>query len=216
MLKKTRRPVIVDYGSGNIRSAVKAFEHVIGNEVLSTNNPLDLDKATHIVLPGVGAFADCKNGLLALPGLVDELVRQVVDKQKPFLGICVGMQLMATLGLEHGKTTGFDWIKGQIVKIKPNGVELKIPHMGWNELIFHKPMHPILADFEGSPHAYFVHSFCFDAADSKNVFASVAYGGLIPAIVGRDNIIGTQFHPEKSQQFGISFIEKFLNWDGTP
>ena len=214
MFKNTTCPMIVDYGSGNIRSVVKAFEYVIGNEVLSTNNPLDLDKASHIVLPGVGAFADCKNGLLAFPGLEDELIKQVIEKQKPFLGICVGMQLMATVGLEYGKTAGFDWIKGQIEKIKPNRKELKIPHMGWNELIFHEPPHPVLSGFLGSPHAYFVHSYRFVVADSAHVLASVTYGDVIPAIVGRDNLIGTQFHPEKSQKFGIEFIKKFLNWDG--
>ena len=211
---KTRRPVIVDYGSGNIRSAVKAFEHVLGEEVISTNKPLDLDNASHIVLPGVGSFADCKNGLLAFPGLVDGLLEHVVEKQKPFLGICVGMQLMATLGLENGNTKGFDWIKGQVVKIKSNGMELKIPHMGWNELIFHEKSHPVLAGFKDFQHAYFVHSYCFEAVDSKDVLASVAYGDLITAIVGRDNIIGTQFHPEKSQRFGMEFIKNFLKWEG--
>ena len=213
MLKKN--PVIIDYGSGNIRSVVKSFEHVNGGQVLSTNDPLELEGASHIVLPGVGAFADCKAGLKAFPGLVDALIEQVIGKKKPFLGICVGMQLMATLGREYGETAGFDWIRGNIVKLKPDNINLKIPHMGWNELIFHKPIHPVLSGLGSTPHAYFVHSYCFEAANVEHVLASVEYGGLITAIVGRNNLIGTQFHPEKSQHFGLDLIKRFLTWDGT-
>jgi glutamine amidotransferase len=213
VLKKT--PVIIDYGSGNIRSVVKSFEHVNGGQVLSTNDPLELEGASHIVLPGVGAFADCKTGLKAFPGLVDALIEQVIGKKKPFLGICVGMQLMATLGREYGETAGFDWIRGNVVKLKPDNINLKIPHMGWNELVFHKTTHPVLNGLGSTPHAYFVHSYCFEAANVEHVLASVEYGGLVTAIVGRDNLIGTQFHPEKSQHFGLDLIKRFLTWDGT-
>ena len=215
MSKKINRPVILDYGSGNIRSVVKAFENVNGGRVLSTNNPSELASASHIILPGVGAFADCKSGLLAFSGLVNGLIEQVIEKRKPFLGICVGMQVMATLGREHGETHGFDWIQGQIVKIKPDDIDLKIPHMGWNELVFHETIHPVLSGLDAASHAYFAHSYCFETVDPKHVLASVEYGGLITAIVGRDNLIGTQFHPEKSQRVGLQFIENFLNWDGT-
>jgi glutamine amidotransferase len=215
MLKKKKNPVIIDYGSGNIRSAVKAFEHVNGAQVLSTNNPVELENASHIILPGVGAFADCKASLKAVPDLVDVLIEQVIGKKKPFLGICVGMQLMAALGSEHGETPGFGWIQGKIVELKPDNINLKIPHMGWNELIFHNTTHPVLSDLDARPHAYFVHSYCFEATDAEHVLASVEYGGSVTAIVGRKNLIGTQFHPEKSQRFGLELIERFLRWDGT-
>ncbi len=215
-LKSAICPVIVDYGSGNIRSVLKAFEHVNGNEgVLSTNNPADLKDASHIVLPGVGSFADCKSGLLACPGLLEELIEQVIEKRKPFLGICVGMQLMATLGKEHGETRGFNWIPGQIVKIVRDDINVKIPHMGWNELHFNKINHPVLRGLKEGAHAYFVHSYYFENMNSEHVLASVEYGGRITAIVGKDNLIGTQFHPEKSQKFGLDFIKNFLKWDGT-
>ena len=207
--------MIVDYGSGNLRSVVKAFEHINSGRAITTNNPMELAGASHIILPGVGAFADCKAGLKATPNLIDALIEQVIGNRKPFLGICVGMQLMATLGREHVETPGLGWIQGQIIKTKPNDINLKIPHMGWNELVFNKTTHPVLSGFDNMQHAYFVHSYCFQAADPKHVLACVDYGGPITAIVGKDNLIGTQFHPEKSQRFGLDLIERFLNWDGT-
>ena len=213
-LKENSRPVIVDYGSGNIRSAIKAFEFVGGDPVLSTNKPAELANASHIVLPGVGAFADCKASLKAVPKLIDGIIEQVIVNRKPFLGICVGMQLMATLGREHGETSGFDWIQGQIVKIEPESTNLKVPHMGWNELILHKTTHPVLSGIDALSHAYFVHSYCFKAVHAEHVLASVEYGGLVTAVVGKDNLVGTQFHPEKSQSVGLQLIKNFLNWDG--
>ncbi len=212
------KTVIIDYGSGNLRSVAKAFEHASVEEVLVTNEPAELENASHIVLPGVGAFADCKAGLLALPGMIDALTTEVIEQKKPFLGICVGMQLMATLGREHGETAGFDWIAGEVVEIRPDDsssdVRLKIPHMGWNALNFKENAHPVLHGFKPGVHAYFVHSYHFAAANPAHVLASVDYGGPVTAMIGRDNIIGTQFHPEKSQHFGLAFIENFLKWPG--
>jgi imidazole glycerol-phosphate synthase subunit HisH len=209
------KTVIIDYGSGNLRSVAKAFEHASVEDVLVTNDPAELVSASHIVLPGVGAFADCKMGLQALPGMIEALNTQVIENKKPFLGICVGMQLMATLGREHGETAGFDWIAGEVVEIAPGDATLKIPHMGWNALNFDPKAHPVLNGFEAGIHAYFVHSYYFATANADNVLASVDYGGPVTAMIGRDNIIGTQFHPEKSQQFGLAFIENFLKWSGS-
>ncbi len=210
-MKKT---IIIDYGSGNLRSVAKAFEHASVEDVQVTNNPAELATASHIVLPGVGAFADCKAGLAALPGMIDALNEQVIEQKKPFLGICVGMQLMASLGKEHGETAGLDWIAGEVIEIKPSDKSLKIPHMGWNALEFKPGVHPVLKGFETGTHAYFVHSYYFAAANADQVLANVEYGGTVTAVVGRDNMIGTQFHPEKSQHFVLAFIENFLNWDG--
>jgi imidazole glycerol-phosphate synthase subunit HisH len=209
------KTVIIDYGSGNLRSVAKAFEHASVENVLVTNDPAELSSASHIVLPGVGAFADCKLGLQALPGMIEALNTQVIENKKPFLGICVGMQLMATLGREHGETAGFDWITGEVVEIAPSDATLKIPHMGWNALNFDPKAHPVLSGFEAGTHAYFVHSYYFAAANPDTVLARVDYGGPVTAMIGRDNIIGTQFHPEKSQHFGLAFIENFLKWSGS-
>ena len=214
------RVAIVDYGSGNLRSAAKAFERAAGESGLGpaievTDDAKRLSRASHIVLPGVGAFADCKRGLTALPGMWEALNREVIDNAKPFLGICVGMQLMATRGLEHGETPGFDWIAGDVVAVEPASPELKIPHMGWNELNIVAPRHPVLAglaDGDRAPHAYFVHSYYLAAADSRTVLATTDYGGPITAIVGRDNMVGTQFHPEKTQATGLRLIANFLEW----
>jgi glutamine amidotransferase len=209
-----KKSIIIDYGSGNLKSVAKAFEHVSGKGVLVTNDPADLAGASHIVLPGVGAFSDCKDGLMKLPGMIDALTEQVIEKKKPFLGICVGMQLMATLGREHGETDGLDWISGEVLAIKPNDNTLKVPHMGWNALSFGKGTHPVLSEFDIGAHAYFVHSYQFVAKNAEDVLAEVDYGGPVTAMVGRDNLIGTQFHPEKSQNFGLAFIKSFLKWNG--
>ena len=211
---------IVDYGSGNLRSAAKAFERAareagVDDRVLVTSSPRDVADADRIVLPGVGAFADCRAGLYGVPGMVDTLQREVIERGKPFLGICVGMQLMATRGVEYGIHAGLDWIQGDVVRIEPGanaaGGHLKIPHMGWNQLTDLKP-HPLLAGISAGDHAYFVHSFQLKAARPKTVLALTDYGGPITAVVGRDNMAGTQFHPEKSQATGLRLIANFLRW----
>jgi glutamine amidotransferase len=211
---------IVDYGSGNLRSAAKAFERAareagVDDRVLVTSSPGEVAAADRIVLPGVGAFADCRAGLYGVPGMVDTLQQQVIERGKPFLGICVGMQLMATRGVEYGIHTGLDWIPGDVVRIvaadNGRGGHLKIPHMGWNELSDLKP-HPLLAGIAPRDHAYFVHSFQLKASRPDTVLALTEYGGAITAIVGRANLAGTQFHPEKSQTTGLKLIANFLRW----
>ena len=207
---------IVDYGSGNLRSAAKAFEraaHEAGTHerVVVTSAPRDVAAADRIVLPGVGAFADCRAGLYGVPGMVDTLQREVIERGKPFLGICVGMQLMATRGVEYGIHPGLDWIAGDVVRIQPGTQHLKIPHMGWNELSCLKP-HALLDGICAHDHAYFVHSFQLAAVKPETVLALTDYGGPVTAIVGRDNLAGTQFHPEKSQATGLRLIANFLRW----
>ncbi len=207
---------IVDYGSGNLRSAAKAFERAAreagtDERVLVTSSPADVAAADRIVLPGVGAFADCRAGLYAVPGMVDTLQRQVIERGKPFLGICVGMQLMATRGVEYGVHAGLDWIAGDVVRIEPGKDHLKIPHMGWNELTDLKP-HALLDGIAPRAHAYFVHSYQLAASKPETVLALTDYGGPVTAIVGRDNLAGTQFHPEKSQATGLRLIANFLRW----
>jgi imidazole glycerol-phosphate synthase subunit HisH len=207
---------IVDYGSGNLRSAAKAFERAAretdtDDRVLVTASPREVAGADRIVLPGVGAFADCRAGLYGVPGMVDTLQREVIDRGKPFLGICVGMQLMATRGVEYGIHPGLDWIAGDVVRIEPGPDHLKIPHMGWNELLDLKP-HPLLAGLAAGDHAYFVHSFQLKTARPETLLAITDYGGPITAAVGCDNLAGTQFHPEKSQATGLRLIGNFLRW----
>jgi len=207
---------IVDYGSGNLRSAAKAFERAAREagtheRVLVTSSPAEVAAADRIVLPGVGAFADCRAGLYAVPGMVDTLQREVIERGKPFLGICVGMQLMATRGVEYGIHAGLDWIAGDVVRIEPGKDHLKIPHMGWNELTDLKP-HALLEGIAPRAHAYFVHSYQLAASKPETVLALTDYGGPVTAIVGRDNLAGTQFHPEKSQATGLRLIANFLRW----
>jgi imidazole glycerol-phosphate synthase subunit HisH len=210
---------IVDYGSGNLHSAHKAFERAareagIASDIKVTRDPEDVRRADHIVLPGVGAFADCRRGLDAVPGMIDVLEERVGKDGQPFLGICVGMQLMAERGLEYETTAGLGWIGGDVAAITPDDPSLKIPHMGWNTLRADKS-HPLLANIPTGPdglHAYFVHSFAFTTVPEDEVVASTDYGGPIVAIVGRDNIVGTQFHPEKSQKLGLALIANFLRW----
>ena len=167
--------------------------------------------ADRIVLPGVGAFADCRAGLYGVAGMVDTLQREVIDRRKPFLGICVGMQLMATRGVEYGVHKGLDWIAGDVVRIAPADKTLKIPHMGWNQLLDLK-VHPLLDGIADNDHAYFVHSFHLKASKAETVLATTEYGGRLTAMVGRDNLAGTQFHPEKSQATGLRLIGNFLRW----
>ena len=207
---------IIDYGSGNLRSAKKAFEHVLadlgGGTVTLTHDPSNLTNASHIVLPGVGAFADCTEGLISINGMIDALHEQVINKAKPFLGICVGMQLMADVSREKGDTNGFGWIPGDVVAITPQNKDLKVPHMGWNGLQINHSAHPAVSGLPNGAHTYFVHSYHFVTKDPSHVLATVNYGAPLNAIIGRDNIIGTQFHPEKSQRMGLTFINGFLKW----
>ncbi len=202
---------IIDYGSGNLRSAAKAFERMADEPVLVTADADEVARADRIVLPGVGAFGDCRRGLDGVDGMVEALEAAVIGGGRPFLGICVGMQLMAARGLEHGVHPGLGWIDGEVVHMEPADPALKIPHMGWNELEVVRP-HPVLATLADATHMYFVHSYRFDCADAEHVLASVDYGGRIAAVIGRDNMIGTQFHPEKSQKSGLALIAAFLDW----
>ncbi|MHA1567539.1 MAG: imidazole glycerol phosphate synthase subunit HisH [Alphaproteobacteria bacterium] len=211
---------IIDYGSGNLRSAAKAFEYAAEGragrtgrtDIVVTADPDIVVAADQIVLPGVGAFADCMFGLTAIDGMIDAMTEAAITKGTPFLGICVGMQLMATCGLEHGRTNGLDWIPGEVTKLTPADTALKVPHMGWNELVFATPNHPLLAGLPVGAHAYFVHSYCFTPSDPAAVIAHADYGGVFAAMVGRDNLVGTQFHPEKSQAVGLALIANFLAW----
>jgi len=211
------KTVVIDYGSGNLRSAAKALERAArelgGGEVVVSAEAKELARATHVVLPGVGAFRDCRDGVTAIPGMTEALEEAVIRQKKPFLGICVGMQLMADVGREHGDTPGFGWIHGEVARItpKPEG-HFKIPHMGWNALAFDPSAHPVLQKLQNGQFAYFVHSYAFCAKNPAEVLARVDYGGPITAIVGRDNLIGTQFHPEKSQAVGLAFLQAFLKW----
>lgn len=209
---------IVDYDSGNLHSAAKALERAaagLGAErIIVTRDPDVVRGAERIVLPGVGAFADCKRGLEAVPGMVEALNEAVHGKGRPFLGICVGLQLLAEKGLEHGESEGLGWIKGEVDRIEPSDPELKIPHMGWNTLALARP-HPL---FEGIPtgetglHAYFVHSYHVKLADPADLVATTDYGGAVTAAVSRGNVAGTQFHPEKSQKLGLALLANFLKW----
>lgn len=203
---------IIDYGSGNLRSAAKAFE-VAGNadRVIVTSDPKAVAEATHIVLPGVGAFGDCRAGLFSVPGMVDALTDAVIHRGMPFMGVCVGMQLMASIGREYGDHEGLGWIDGEVVPIEPDRPDLKIPHMGWNVLTF-VDKHPVLNDLQNGHYAYFVHSYHLLNKNSSDLLATTDYGGSLTAIVGRDNMIGTQFHPEKSQAVGLRLIRNFLDW----
>ncbi len=208
---------IIDYGSGNLHSAAKAFELAARESehnprVSVTGKARDLKDATHIVLPGVGAFADCKRGLDDLPGMRDALEVEVIEKGKPFFGICMGMQLMAERSLEHGTQQGLGWIKGEVRRLTPSDPALKIPHMGWNDLRFDPGRHPVLTGLPGGGDAYFVHSYHFVCGRGEDVLAEVDYGGPVTALIARDNLVGTQFHPEKSQAVGLRLIANFLAW----
>lgn len=209
---------IIDYGSGNLRSAEKAMTRAssdggIDARVAVTADADAVRHASRIVLPGVGAFADCMSGLRGVPGMVDALTEAVQRRGVPFLGICVGMQLMASRGLEHGTHEGLGWIEGDVVRMTPSDSALKIPHMGWNTLSVSR-RHPVTAHLEGAKdaHAYFVHSYHFAVAGAGDLIAATDYGGAFAAVVGRDNMIGTQFHPEKSQAFGLQLLQNFVRW----
>jgi glutamine amidotransferase len=210
---------IINYGSGNLHSAAKAFERAARESeapvaIEVTDSPAAVAAADRIVLPGVGAFADCKAGVDRVAGMREALERTVRERLRPFLGICVGAQLMAERGREFATTLGFGWIKGEVGPIAPRDPALKIPHMGWNTLDVVND-HPLLAGINAGPlglHAYFVHSFHLEVADRSQLVAEADYGGPVTAMVGVDNIAGTQFHPEKSQTLGLRLISNFLKW----
>ena len=207
--------VLIDYDSGNLHSAAKAFERMAAEtgsgEVRVTSRPEDVARADRIVLPGDGAFPACRAALDRFTGLFEAIDEAVMRRARPFLGICVGMQMLATRGLEYRETPGFGWIAGDVVRIEPSDAGMKVPHMGWNDLIIERP-HPVLNGIETGQHAYFVHSYHFRVADPAERLAHCDYGGDITAIVGRDTIVGVQFHPEKSQAAGLRLIANFLTW----
>lgn len=211
--------LIIDYGSGNLHSAAKAFERAAhesgaGAPVRVSSDPEQVRRAERIVLPGVGAFADCRAGLHAIPGMLEALEETSRRRARPFLGICVGMQLMAARGLEHGDWPGLGWIAGTVARIAPGDPRLKIPHMGWNTLETPRA-HPLFDSIPTGPdgwHAYFVHSYAMRPDHSEVMIATTDYGGSVVAAVARDNLAGTQFHPEKSQKLGLGLIANFLHW----
>ena len=209
------RTVIVDVGIGNLHSAEKAFQRMApeagGGEVVVTADPDAVVQATHVVLPGDGAFPACRHALDAVPGMVEALTEAVIGQGRPFLGICVGMQLLADVGREYADTAGLGWIGGEVVRIVPDDPALKVPHMGWNDLVIDRA-HPVLDGIATGDHAYFVHSYHFAVAEPAHLLAHAEYDGARAAVVGRDNILGTQFHPEKSQATGLRLIGNFLRW----
>ena len=207
--------VLVDYESGNLHSAEKAFQRMAaevgGGQVIVSARAEDVARADRIVLPGDGAFPACRDALAAVPGMTEALEDAVIARARPFLGICVGMQLLATKGLEYRAVPGLGWIGGTVERIAPADPALKVPHMGWNDLQVDRA-HPMLEGLQTGEHAYFVHSYQFHVADAAHLLAHVDYGGPVTAIVGRDNLLGTQFHPEKSQAAGLRLIGNFLRW----
>ena len=207
------KTVVVDYGSGNLRSAAKALERVSPGPVAVTDRPEVVSGADYLVVPGQGAFADCRQGLRSIDGLYEAIADFAVTRGRPFLGICIGMQLMATRGLEHGVHPGFDWIPGDIAPLRPTDPSLKIPQMGWNSLRATNSgaAHPVLEGMDGED-VYFVHSFAFETAQADHQLMITDYAADVTAVVGRDNMIGTQFHPEKSQTVGLKLLSQFLRW----
>ena len=207
--------VLVDYDSGNLHSAEKAFQRMAAETgagaVLVSSRPEDVARADRVVLPGDGAFPACRQALLSRHGLFEAIEEAVTTRARPFLGICVGMQLMATRGLEHSATPGFGWIGGEVVRISPTDPAQKVPHMGWNDLVIDQA-HPVLAGIKTGDHAYFVHSYQVRLAERAHLLAHVDYAGEVTAIIGRDTMVGTQFHPEKSQSAGLRLIANFLTW----
>ena len=207
--------VLIDYDSGNLHSAEKAFQRMAAEgghgPVVVTSDPDTVARATRIVLPGDGAFPACRRGLQAIDGLEAALIEAVETRGVPFLGICVGMQMLASWGREYEDVAGFGWVQGEVTRIAPADPALKVPHMGWNDLVIDQP-HPVLAGIATGDHAYFVHSYAMRVADPADLLAHVDYGGPVTAIVGRANVVGTQFHPEKSQRAGLRLIANFLNW----
>jgi imidazole glycerol-phosphate synthase subunit HisH len=212
-----QRLVLVDYGSGNLRSVAKSLQRAaddaqLGIDLIVSSSAKDVRSADRLVLPGVGAFNQCATALRSLPDVWETLADSVITCAIPFLGICVGMQLMATRGLEHGDHAGLDWIAGDVVRLESDDPALKIPHMGWNTLALKSTSHPVLQAVAANSSVYFVHSYRFAATDERHVLATTLHGEEIAAVIGCDNLIGTQFHPEKSQAVGLAFLTAFLKW----
>ncbi len=207
--------VLVDYDSGNLHSAEKAFQRMAqetgAGSVLVSSRPEDVARADRIVLPGDGAFPACRRALGSYGGLFEAIEEAVTRRARPFMGICVGMQMVASWGREYQDTAGFGWIPGEVVRITPADAALKVPHMGWNNLVIDQP-HPVLAGIENGDHVYFVHSYHFQVATRAERLAHVDYAGDVTAVIGRDNMVGLQFHPEKSQANGLKMIGNFLRW----
>lgn len=201
---------LIDYGAGNLRSVANALlaSGLARENLIVTVNPDDVLRADRIVLPGVGAFASCMQALQAIPDMVPALERAILEKGRPFLGICVGMQLLADEGEEYGIHQGLGWIKGKVKPLRPNDPSCKVPHMGWNQIDLATDSQPLLRAGE----AYFLHSYAFVPEENSTLLATTEHGGLVTAAVGRDNIMGVQFHPEKSQSYGLQFLSRFLEW----
>jgi len=205
------KAVIIDYGAGNVESVANAFSVVkSGGEILISNKLSEIKSADHLILPGVGAFGDCMEGLKSINGLLPELRKQVLTEKKPLLGVCVGMQVLASVGHENGNHQGLGFINGSVEKI--SGVDLKIPHMGWNEIVLKANKHAVLKDIKNGEHFYFANSYHFVCQNENNVLAQVEYGAKLNAIVAKENIFGVQFHPEKSGEAGLRLLQNFLNW----
>ena len=198
---------LIDYGAGNLRSVENALRAAGGSDILVTADPQDVLSADRIVLPGVGAFAACMGALSAIPGMVDALNDRVIQQGAPFLGVCVGMQLMADAGEEFGTHPGLGWIPGTVAKLEPTDPQARVPHMGWNDVVPAVP-HPLIVPGE----AYFLHSFAFRATHPATIAATTDHGGTVTAAIARDNLVGAQFHPEKSQAYGLAFLARFLDW----
>jgi len=207
--------VLIDYDSGNLHSAEKAFQRMAtetgAGPVIVTSDPDLVARADRVVLPGDGAFPACRRGLRGFDGLEEALIDAVEARAVPFLGICVGMQMLASWGREYEDVEGFGWIPGEVVRIEPSDPSLKVPHMGWNDLVIDRP-HPVLDGLQTGDHAYFVHSYAMRVDDPATLLAHADYGGPVTAIVGKDTVVGTQFHPEKSQRAGLRLIANFLSW----
>ncbi len=215
----SERVVVIDYGSGNLRSVARSLERMaseagLSHEIIVSSLTDDVRRADRVVLPGVGAFGDCRKALDAIPGMVDAIQDVALNHARPFLGICVGMQLMATCGLEHGSHDGFDWFSGVVMPIDVADKGLKVPHMGWNELILSERArtHPLFTDIRDGDHAYFVHSYHMALEISESRLASTMHGVELTAVIGEGSIAGVQFHPEKSQITGLKFLQNFLEW----
>lgn len=206
---------LIDYDSGNLHSAEKAFQRMAAEvgagPVVVTSDPDAVAKADRVVLPGDGAFPACRRGLRSFDGLEEALVEAVEVRALPFLGICVGMQMLATWGREYEDVEGFGWVPGEVVRIEPSDPALKVPHMGWNDLVIDR-RHPVLDGLETGDHAYFVHSYAMQVENDEDLLAHVDYGGRVTAIVAHGTVVGTQFHPEKSQRAGLRMIANFLTW----